>query len=232
MSISALIIDVLVCLIQRTSWLGVFLAMVMESACIPMPSEIVMPLAGFALCNNLYEVLFGTLIGALANLSGSWLAYVAGRWGGRRLIYRYGKRLILRRSEYQHAEKFFMRYGDIAILTGRLLPAIRTFISLPAGIFSMNPLRFTLYTILGSLPWNFVLVYLGYVLGEQWRIIEGYMIYLDVIVVIFLTIFTAFIILKWRQEGRRGAKGTPASFKPSSGQSAGRGHHSNRVLKR
>ncbi len=194
MSIVKPLFDLLVHAIRRFSWLGVLVTMIMESACLPIPSEIVMPLAGFALCSTIYDLIMGTLIGSLANLIGSWIAYIIGLYGGRPFLLKYGKYLLIGGENFKRAEDFFNKYGEIAVFVGRILPAIRTFISLPAGIFSMNPTKFTLYTFIGSLPWNFLLIYAGFKLGEYWYIIEEYMRYLDIVLVCLILILLIYLI--------------------------------------
>ncbi len=194
MSLTKCIFDLLVRIVRKYSWIGVFISMIMESACLPIPSEIVMPLTGFALCTNINSIIIAALIASIANLIGSWIAYLVGYWGGRKLILKYGKYFLIRRKEYLKAEELFERHGAIVILIGRMLPVIRTIISLPAGIFSINPTKFTTYTLIGSIPWNLALTYLGYLLGENWHLIADYVSYLDYIVIIALIILIIYIL--------------------------------------
>ncbi len=190
------IVNFLVWIVKRYSWTGVLISMVMESACLPVPSEVVMPLAGFALCENLNCILYASIIASIANLIGSWIAYTVGYYGGRTIIVKYGKYLLITKEDYLRAENFFSKYGGLAILIGRMLPIARTVISLPAGVFSMNPLKFTIYTMVGSIPWNFTLTYLGYYLSENWHLIVDYLKYLDYLLVVLLVIFIAIFIMK------------------------------------
>ncbi|MCS7386018.1 MAG: DedA family protein [archaeon GB-1867-005] len=194
MSLTKCIFDLLVRIVRKYSWIGVFISMIMESACLPIPSEIVMPLTGFALCTNINSIIIAALIASIANLIGSWIAYLVGYWGGRKIILKYGKYFLIRRKEYLKAEELFERHGAIVILIGRMLPVIRTIISLPAGIFSINPTKFTTYTLIGSIPWNLALTYLGYLLGENWHLIADYVSYLDYIVIIALIILIIYIL--------------------------------------
>ena len=179
MSLTAWLVDALVKVVKEASWLGVFATMVLESACLPIPSEAVMPLAGFALCSSLWDVAFASVLASVANLTGSWIAYFLGAKGGRAFVKRYGKYLLIGDEEFSAAERLFSRYGGVAVLIGRMMPAIRTFISLPAGLFSMNPVKFTAYTLIGSIPWNFALAYIGYILSENWKLILKYAHLLD-----------------------------------------------------
>ncbi|RLF15202.1 MAG: DedA family protein [Thermoprotei archaeon] len=202
MALVGLLMNWLIGVVRRLSCIGVLILMIMESACLPIPSEIVMPLAGFALCNSMHDILIYSLIGTIANLIGSWIAYLVGMLGGRPVLFKYGKYVLLTKKELIRAETLFKRYGDITVLIGRMLPAIRTVISLPAGIFLLNPVRFTLYTFIGSLPWNFFLTYLGYELGENWYIIEEYMKYLDIAVIIGTAILIVYVLRRIRENGR------------------------------
>ena len=163
-----------VAMVEYFSWYGVFIAMVMESACLPIPSEVVMPLAGFVLCHDAHDVLKATLLASIANLIGSWIAYAMGLYGGRPLIRRYGRYLLIREKEIRMAENFFAKHGEIAVLVARVMPAIRTVIGFPAGLFKMDLAKFSIYTLIGSIPWNFMLTYLGFILKERWYIVEEY----------------------------------------------------------
>ncbi len=164
--------------VQHYGYLAVFVLMVLESACIPIPSEVTMVFGG-ALANAAFvATLTGTvhhlnfvavgLVGTLGNLVGSYLAYWVGRVGGRPLVERWGKVIFLREHDLDRAEAWWARRGQVAVFLARLLPAFRTFISLPAGIGEMPLGTFTLYTILGCLPWTFALAGAGYALGGNW----------------------------------------------------------------
>jgi membrane protein DedA with SNARE-associated domain len=152
--------------------------MLLESACVPIPSEVTMLFggalasAGFAGEAHQLNLLLVILAGTAGNLAGSWLAYVAGAIGGRPLLERFGRYLLIRPHEMDRAHTWFERHGDPAVFFGRLLPVIRTFISLPAGIARMNVVRFTLYTLLGCLPFVTAIGYLGYHAGDRWVKVE------------------------------------------------------------
>jgi membrane protein DedA with SNARE-associated domain len=155
--------------------------MVLESACIPIPSEVTMLFGGalvsasFLAPEQQLEFWLVVAVGTMGNLVGSWLAYWAGYVGGRPLIDRWGRYLLIRPHEVDRAHDWFERHGEIAVLGGRLLPVVRTFISLPAGVVRMRFWRFTFYTVLGCLPWVFALTWLGYLLGERWETVERVM---------------------------------------------------------
>jgi membrane protein DedA with SNARE-associated domain len=152
--------------------------MVLESACIPIPSEVTMLFGGALvsapiLASDLRLSLWAVILAGVAgNLVGSWLAYGVGYAGGRPLVDRFGRFLLLRPSELDRAHRWFERHGPSTVLVGRVLPVVRTFISLPAGVGRMGFVRFTLYTILGCLPWCAALALLGYALGDRWDEVE------------------------------------------------------------
>ena len=153
---------------------AVFVLMVLESACIPIPSEVTMVFGGFLVSRGELDFFWVAMIGTLANVVGSWLAYWVGLRGGRPLIERWGKYIFLRKHELDRAEAWFERRGEMAVFVSRLLPVVRTFISLPAGVARMPFGKFTLYTFLGCLPWTFALTWGGYVLGRNWETVLKY----------------------------------------------------------
>ena len=185
-------------LIESLGYWGVFLAMTIESACIPLPSEIIMPFAGFVVYEGQMTLWGITLVGALGNLFGSLIAYYVGLKGGRPFLEKYGKYILITKSKLQLADEWFGKYGHEAVLISRVLPGLRTFISLPAGIAHMDLKRFVLYTFFGSLLWCFVLGYIGVLMGPYWEIIKSYMHIFDIIVVIGVVIFLAYLIYHYR----------------------------------
>ena len=154
--------------ISAAGYGGVMLLMAIESACIPLPSEIIMPFSGYLVYTGRFSLLAVATWGAIGCNVGSVVAYEVGYYGGRPLVERFGRYIFLNKHELDVADRFFERRGAIAVLIARLLPVIRTFIALPAGIARMPRLKFHLYTFLGSRPWRFVLAYVGMRLGEQW----------------------------------------------------------------
>jgi membrane protein DedA with SNARE-associated domain len=165
--------------VGRYGYLAVFVLMVLESACIPIPSEVTMVFGGFLASpvappeQRLNFILVG-LLGTVANVVGSWLAYYVGLKGGRPLIERWGRFVFLRKHELDRAETWFAQHGEAAVFVSRLLPVIRTFISLPAGVAEMPLGRFTLYTFIGCLPWTFALTGAGYLLGNHYEKVFDY----------------------------------------------------------
>jgi membrane protein DedA with SNARE-associated domain len=182
--------------ISYLGYWGIVLTMGIESACIPLPSEIIMPFSGYLVYTGRFNLLWVSVAGAFGCVVGSVAAYWAGILGGRPFIEKYGKYVLLSHRDLDTAERWFKKYGDWAIFFSRLLPVIRTFISLPAGIAKMNFPRFVIYTFLGSLPWCFVLAYIGKVLGENWQTIRRYFRGADIIIVIAIILGIAFFIYR------------------------------------
>ena len=142
--------------------------MAIESACIPLPSEVIMPFAGYLVSTGRFDLWLVATAGALGCNLGSAIAYWIGARGGRHLVSRYGRWVLLDEGELDRVERFFHRFGGLAVLVGRILPVVRTFIALPAGIARMSLLRFHLYTFVGSWFWCLALAYVGLKLGQQW----------------------------------------------------------------
>jgi membrane protein DedA with SNARE-associated domain len=168
-AIFASLADWIVSFMSATGYFGIAALMAIESACIPLPSEIIMPFAGYLASTGDVNLWLAATAGALGCNLGSWPAYEFGRWGGRAAIARYGKWLLLLPSDVDRAQSFFNRLGGVAVFVARLLPAVRSFIALPAGMAHMPRLRFHVYTFLGSWPWCFALAYIGMLLGRRWR---------------------------------------------------------------
>lgn len=146
----------------------VFLLMALQSACIPIPSEVIMPFAGYKLAHNVVQLIVLAIVASIASNLGSIPAYWLGARGGRPMVERYGRYILLNPRDLDLADRFFNRYGSITVLIGRMLPIIRTFIAFPAGIARMNQVRFHIYTFIGSFPWCLALAYIGMKLGARW----------------------------------------------------------------
>lgn len=195
--------------ISRHGYLAIFLLMVLESACIPIPSEAVMlfggALAGGVVLAGVHvhlNVIAVALAGTAGNLIGSWIAYAVGRIGGRPLIERYGKYVLLRPHDLDRAERFFERYGTPAVLISRVLPVVRTFISLPAGIAEMPLGTFSVLTVLGSLPWTFALALSGDAVAANWKSVSSAFTPISLVVGALIVIAIAWWVL--RRLGSRG----------------------------
>ena len=159
----------IVATISALGYFGIVLLMAIESACIPLPSEIIMPFAGYLVSTGQMNFWLVGIAGAVGCVLGSMVAYWAGMYGGRPLVEKYGRYVLVSRHDLDLADRLFARYGELIVFTARLLPAIRTFIAFPAGIARMNIPRFIFYTFAGSLPWCLGLAYVGQKLGEQWN---------------------------------------------------------------
>jgi membrane protein DedA with SNARE-associated domain len=181
-------------------WPGVIFLMAIESAAIPLPSEIIMPLAGWLLVkekdHGIEWLLLAGLFGAIGNTLGSLIAYYAGAWAGRPLVLKYGKYILISHHDLDTADRFFERYGPWAVLGARLLPVVRTFISVPAGISRMNIGQFTAFTFAGSFPWSLALAAAGYILGENWEDIRRWMRPADVPVAIVIALLVAYYVYR------------------------------------
>ena len=163
-ALSAFIISI----ISAGGYLGIAVLMAIESACIPLPSEIIMPFSGYLVYVGRFKLLWVATVGALGCNLGSAIAYAVGYYGGRPLVEKYGSYILLSRHELDWADRFFARYGNITVFVSRLLPVIRTFIALPAGVARMNQPKFHFYTFIGSWPWCLGLAYVGMKLGQRW----------------------------------------------------------------
>ena len=148
---------------------GIVLMMAIESACIPLPSEVIMPFSGSLVASGRFDLNMVAIAGAVGCLLGSYVAYFAGAYGGRRFLEQYGRWVLIAPHELEAADRFFDRWGSPAVFFSRLLPVVRTFIAFPAGIARMPQLRFHIYTFVGSWPWCFVLAYVGKQLGDKWN---------------------------------------------------------------
>src|SRR5450432_1246940 len=155
--------------ISASGYFGIALLMGIESACIPLPSEIIMPFAGYLVYTGRFNLFWVATAGAIGCNIGSAVAYWIGAFGGRPLVERFGRYVLLGTHDLDRTTHFFDKYGSITVFVSRMLPVVRTFIALPAGIARMPQLRFHIYTFLGSWPWCFVLAYVGMKLGQSWE---------------------------------------------------------------
>ena len=181
-------------------WPGVVVLMAIESACIPLPSELIMPLAGWMLIKEqslgAAHTLVAGVYGALGCTIGSIVAYVVGMWGGRPFLDKYGRYILISRHDLDLADRWFDKSGSWAIFVSRLLPVVRTFISLPAGIARMHFVKFLVYTFLGSFIWCTGLAYGGYLLGEHWEQIRTIMRPIDPLFIALIVALIAWYIYR------------------------------------
>ena len=197
-------------LFNTMGWPGVVIAMTIESACIPLPSEVTMPLAGWMLvqARGLHwdGLLFAVVMGAIGNVLGSWIAYWVGQWGGRPFLERYGRYVLISHHDLDRADRWFAIYGEPAIFFSRLLPVVRTFISFPAGVAHMDLKRFTILTLVCSLPWSLALAWAGFVAGEHWEQIRAVMRPFDIpIILLVLALGVLFVYRKLKADGKQAA---------------------------
>ena len=193
-------LDVITTLYEAIGWPGVVFLMGIESAAIPFPSELIMPLAGWLLIQDkggsIWLVALAGFYGASGNLLGSWVAYWVSLVGGRRLLRKYGRYILITQEEVDRAEVWFNKYGELAVFVSRLLPVVRTFISVPAGIARMNIWRFSIYTFIGSYPWSVGLAYGGFKLGENWEDLREVMRPFDIPIAVVVAAAVAWFIYR------------------------------------
>ena len=192
--------------ISKHGYLAIFGLMTLESACIPIPSEVVMgfggaltagiTIAGVSSHLNIIDVV---VVGVLGNLLGSLIAYLVGRTGGRAIVERWGKYVLIRHHDLDKAEKFFDKHGDPAVLIGRILPVVRTFISFPAGVAEMPIVKFGFFTLLGSLPWTLALAYAGKALAANWQKVSSASTPVTAVFALIIVVF----ILRWYIKRRK-----------------------------
>ncbi len=179
--------------ISQLGYPGVALLMAVESAAIPLPSEVIMPFAGFLVGSGRFSLLALALAGALGSVIGSLVTYALGYYGGRPLVIKYGRFVLISEHDLNLTEKFFRKFGSLSTFFGRILPVVRTFISIPAGIGQVPIFSFTIYTFLGSFIWSYFLAWLGLRLGEHWKDLEIYFRKFDVAIVIVIVV----MIIYW-----------------------------------
>jgi len=190
--------------ISRLGYGGIILLMAVESANIPLPSEIIMPFSGFLVFQGQFSLWWTGFFGALGCLVGSILSYWLGYCGGRPLVEKYGKYIFISHHDLNLADRWFKKYGDETVFFGRLLPVVRTYISFPAGIARMNFKKFSIYTFAGSLPWCLLLAFLGLKLGENWESLKKYFHSFDWVIGVLILAGIAWWI--WRHLRNRNPK--------------------------
>ncbi|MDD3101955.1 MAG: DedA family protein [Patescibacteria group bacterium] len=188
--------NIIIKTIGFSGYSGVFLLMLLESCGIPIPSEIIMPFSGFLVAMGKMNFLLVAIIGAFGNLIGSLLAYWIGFKGGRPLIEKYGKYILISKHDLDMADKWFAKFGDLTVFFGRLLPIVRTYISFPAGISKMNLKKFSFYTFVGALPWCALFTWLGIKMGNNWDLIREKFHNFDVLIAVLIIL--AVILYIWR----------------------------------
>lgn len=165
--------------------------MALESAAIPIPSEVIMPFSGFLVSEGKMSLMGVALAGALGSVVGSWAIYELARYGGRPLLERYGKYILISKSHLDSTDRFFQKYGMLATFLGRMLPVFRTYISIPAGIAKINLGKFLALCFVGSFIWSYFLAWLGVKFGEHWEKIKDYMHYMSIAIIIIVVLWIA-----------------------------------------
>lgn len=188
--------DLVIQLISNVGYLGIAIAMTFESACIPIPSEVILPFGGFLVFQGRLTFWGVVFAGTIGGTIGSIVAYLVGLWGGRPFILKYGKYFFVSKQKFDKSVEWFDKYGEVTVFTTRLMPIIRTFISLPAGIAKMNFVKFLVLTFLGSLPWSIVLTYIGVKLGQNWESVSRLFHYADIAVVLFIVVIIIYFTFK------------------------------------
>lgn len=196
----------LVTTIGAMGYPGIFLLMAMESSIIPVPSELVMPPAGYLAYKGQMNMIAAILCGTFGSLLGAYVNYFAARHLGRPLLLKYGRYVWISEEKFARVEEFFLKHGEISTFIGRLLPVVRHLISLPAGLAGMNHLRFSLYTLLGAGIWVTILTYLGYFIGEQQELIMAYSHQAVIGVIIVSAVILAVYVHRHRRKQRSADK--------------------------
>jgi membrane protein DedA with SNARE-associated domain len=207
-SITDPIVEVAVDVVDAMGLPGVFILMLLESACIPVPSEATMLFAGFNVSRGEYSLFAATAVGSFANLVGSWIAYGIGYAGRVDLLEKHGKKLHIKKSYLEWADRWFERHGDATVFFTRMLPIIRTFISLPAGVAKMPFWRFSVLSLAGCIPWVLMLTFIGKQAGDNWESWKDNLHYVDYAVAAAIVIGVIYLVVRARR--RRDDQGSPA----------------------
>jgi len=198
-SITDPLVQFAVDVIDKMGLIGVFLLMVAESACLPIPSEGTMLFAGFNVAEGEYSLLLVTAVGVIANVVGSWIAYGIGYFGRVDIIEKHGRKVLIKPHHLQTADRWFEKYGDATVFFSRMLPIVRTFISLPAGVARMPFWRFTLLTALGCIPWVFLIAFIGKQAGANWEDWKEHLHYVDYAVIAAILLGAVWLFLRFRR---------------------------------
>lgn len=201
-SITEPIVQFAVDVIDAIGLVGIFVLMVAESACIPIPSETTFLFAGFNVSEGEYSFAAVVAVGTAANLVGSWIAYAIGYYGRVDLLEKHGKKLHVKPSHLQWADRWFEKYGDATVFFTRMLPIVRTFISLPAGVARMPFWRFTILTTLGCIPWIAMLTFIGVKAGDRWESWKDGLHYVDYVIAALIVLGAIYLLVRWRRNTR------------------------------
>ncbi len=186
------LINIVISVLDKVGYIGIFFGMALESACIPIPSEAILPFGGYLSYTGRLNLIITILLGTLGGTFGSLAAYYLGKLGGRPWVEKYADTIRLNRAHIEKSDYYFNKYGEKIVFFSRLLPIIRTFISLPAGISRMEVKKFTIYTFAGSLIWSILLAYAGFVMGQNWVLMRTWFHVADIIVAAAIVIFIVY----------------------------------------
>jgi membrane protein DedA with SNARE-associated domain len=200
------IVEIAVDVVDALGLPGVFVLMLLESACIPVPSEATMLFAGFNVSRGEYSLFAATAVGSVANLVGSWVAYWVGYLGRVDLLEKHGKKLHVKKSHLEWADRWFERHGDATVFFTRMMPIIRTFISLPAGVAKMPFWRFSVLTLAGCVPWVLMLTFIGKQAGDRWEEWKDSLHYVDYAVLAAIVVGGAYLLIRARRRRRSEAE--------------------------
>jgi membrane protein DedA with SNARE-associated domain len=206
-SITDPLVQLAVDIVDKAGMAGIFILMLLESACIPIPSEATMLFAGFNVAEGRFSLFWVVMVGTFANLVGSWIAYAVGYYGRIDILEKHGAKLHIKPKHLKWADDWFERYGDATVFFSRMLPIIRTFISLPAGVAKMPFWRFTVLTFVGCLPWVFMLTFIGKQVGDRWESWKDSLHYFDYAVAAAIVIGVVYLVVRGRRS-RSGAADT------------------------
>jgi membrane protein DedA with SNARE-associated domain len=190
-------------IISTLGYVGIFFLMMLESMVIPVPSEFVMPFAGFLVASGTFNFYLVIVASTLGSISGSLIFYYVGKTSGHTLVERYGKYVLVDTQDIKKTEEWFSKRGELTIFIARLVPVVRHLISLVAGVGKMEVKKFTLYTILGATLWNAILTYLGLILGQHWDEVSQYMESLDIVVVIVIIAGIVYFVYRHLMRGKK-----------------------------
>ncbi len=198
-------------IISAGGYAGIAALMALESACLPLPSEIIMPFAGYLVSTGRFNLYAAATAGAVGCSIGSTVAYAIGAWAGRPAVERWGRYVLVHRADLDRIDRFFNRFGNLAIFISRLLPGVRTFVSLPAGVARMPQVPFQIYTFIGSWPWCFALAWVGKKLGERWNTDPRLrdVAHQSELVILAAMVVALVAYVWWRRRGDPAASGRP-----------------------
>jgi len=205
MGITEFLADYITAFIDKTGYVTVFIGMTMESMVFPIPSEAIMPFAGFLIAEGRFTFFGVIFFSTLGSIAGSLLSYAMGRYGGHPFVDRYGKYLLLDRHELKATERFFGKYGEWTIFISRFIPVVRHLISIPAGVARMNLWRFSVLTIIGAGLWNAFLTYVGFRLKQNWQVVMQYSHIVDIVIVAILLGLIIFYVTRQLRRKRKRA---------------------------